>query len=321
MHDVFFFEAFDEEAEALKSLLPAAIDAGFSSATIQESQCGEPPAALISIRTQSDIPPGWAESLQAILSRSTGYDHLAAYRVETGTRAALGYLPLYCARAVAEQAMLLWMALLRKLPLQTRLFENFHRDGLTGAECEGKNLLVVGVGNIGRDIVRIGGGLGMSVSCVDIVERHPGLNYVTLAAGLPSADVVVCAMNLTDRNRGYFSYDTLAQCKPGAVFINVARGEFVSSVDLLRLLDEEKLGGVGLDVYRDENILAGGLRSGLSTTSDESRAVMEMFRRSDVVLTPHNAFNTAESVWRKAEQSIEQIEAFRASGSFKWPVP
>lgn len=306
----------------MRGCLPEGIDAGFTSATIQESSHWEVPAPIVSIRTQSDIPPSWATAgLRAILSRSTGYDHLTAYRESTGADIALGYLPLYCARSVAEHAMLLWMGLMRQLSLQTRHFHDFNRDGLTGCECEGKSLLTVGVGNIGHDVAWIGKGLGMLVQGVDVVERHPEVNYVALDDGLPSADVVVCAMNLTAENRGYFSYDVLSRCKPGALFVNVARGEFASSTDLLRLLEEGRLGGVGLDVYCNENVLAAGLRAGISPSDPETCATMQLAQRTDVLLTPHNAFNTVEAVRRKAAQSIEQIESFRQTGSFKWPAP
>jgi D-lactate dehydrogenase len=323
MHDVFFFEAFAEEAEMLRSVLPAGLNAGFTAATIQESPHWNVPAPIVSVRTQSDIPPAWAAGgLRAILSRSTGYDHLIEYRRATNTELALGYLPLYCARAVAEQAMLLWMTLLRRLPLQMRHFHSFNRDGLTGRECEGKNLLVVGVGNIGKEVAAIGRSLGMTVRGVDIVKRHPTIDYVAIEEGLASADVVVCAMNLTRDNRGFFHYDMLAGCKRDALFVNVARGEFVSSVDLLRLLEERRLGGVGLDVYCHETVLAGGLRAGMAAGMDpESNATLQLAQRGDVVLTPHNAFNTLESVRRKAAQSIEQVETFRRTGEFKWSVP
>ena len=74
-------------------------------------------------------------------------------------------------RAVAEQAILLVMALLRKLPQQTQQFPRFHRDGLTGHECAGKKLLVVGVGNIGSEVVRIGQALGMAVgNALEVAE-------------------------------------------------------------------------------------------------------------------------------------------------------
>jgi D-lactate dehydrogenase len=110
MQDVYFYEAFLEEEEALKRHLPPGIVAGYSPHTIQESSSALPPAPLISIRTQSIIPVGWASSLGGILTRSTGYDHVIGYFREAGRVLPAGYLPLYCSRAVAEQAILTCLA-------------------------------------------------------------------------------------------------------------------------------------------------------------------------------------------------------------------
>ena len=148
--DAFFYEAFEEEAAALRRYLPPQVRAGFTWKTIQEAGDAEPPAPLISIRTQSALPAAWTGKVRGIVSRTTGFDHLVGIQIP------YGYLPHYCSRAVAEQAILLMMALLRKLPQQTGQFPKFHRDGLTGRECAGKKLLVVGVGDIGLEIVKIG---------------------------------------------------------------------------------------------------------------------------------------------------------------------
>ena len=197
MYDIFFYEAFEEEAAALRRVLPGDLRAGFTADTIQEYGRAAPESPLISIRTQSVVPGEWAGMLDGILSRSTGYDHLVAYCQANRPALPVGYLPLYCAQAVAEQALLLWLALLRHLKRQVRQVETFERDGLTGRECRGRRLLVVGVGNIGHAVVMIGTGLGMEVRGVDLVERHADVAYVGLDAGLPWADIVVCAMNLT----------------------------------------------------------------------------------------------------------------------------
>lgn len=321
MPDVYFYEVFEEEAEALRSLLPPSLTAGFTGQTIQERGDTAPPARLISIRTQSEVPPAWAGQIGGLLGRTTGFDHLKAYREQAGTRLPCGYLPTYCARAVAEQALLLWMALLRRLPRQTAHFARFDRDGLTGRECEGKNLLVVGVGNIGLEVARIGTGLGMRVQGVDLVPRHASVHYVAPEEGLPQADVIVCAMNLTPSSRGYFRYERLATLRPGAVFVNIARGEMSPAPDLLRALDEGRLGGVALDVYDRESVLAVSLRAGRPSDDPAVRAVLELARRPNVILTPHNAFNTVEAVDRKARQSIQQVQHFLAHGAFLWPVP
>jgi D-lactate dehydrogenase len=320
--DVFFYEAFREEQEALRAALKeTGIRAGFAPDTIQECDAAVPPAPLISIRTQSLIPEGWAGRISGILTRSTGYDHVLDYRRRAGTDVVCGYLPLYCNRAVAEAAMLLWMALLRRLPRQLRHFQTFNRDGLTGAECYGKTLLVVGVGHIGSEAARIGQGLGMRVLGVDVVKKYHDVTYVALEEGLKAADVIVCAMNLTASNRGFFCYESLKAAKTGAVFVNIARGELSPSTGLKRLLDEGILGGVGLDVFDHEIDLAGWLRDGKAGDHPETKAALELSRRDNVILTPHNAFNTAEAVERKALHSIRQIEHFIKQGGFLWPVP
>jgi D-lactate dehydrogenase len=319
--DVFFYEAFEEEERALKSLLLPGLRAGFVPSTIQEHGDAHPPAPMISIRTQSVIPPEWAPELQAIMARTTGYDHLKAYKDKTGAKFPCGHLPKYCSRAVAEQAMLLWMSLLRKLPVQTEHFKSFDRDGLTGFECEGKNLLVVGVGNIGSEIVRIGTGLGMNVLGVDIVRRHATVSYVSIEEGLPSADIVACSMNLTSSNAGYFNSERFRMFRKGAVFVNVARGEMSPPADILRALDEGILSGAGLDVYDHESVLAVSLRAGKPTDDASVRAVLELAKRPNVILTPHNAFNTHESVERKSRQTMEQIAHFREHGAFLWQAP
>ncbi len=318
---VFFFEAFVEEEQALRSHLPDSVRAEFTAATIQEYGAVAPPAPLISTRTQSVIPVDWASRLSGILTRSTGFDHLSRYLSAAGSTLRCGYLPLYCNRSVAEHALLLWMALLRRLPLQRSRFAQFERDGLTGRECCGRTLLVVGVGNIGSEVVRIGEGLGMRVLGVDVVERWPDVTYVGIESGIAAADVIVCAMNLTDSNAGYFSRRLLSGVKQGAVFVNVARGEFSDASVLLSLLDADVLGGVGLDVYNNEPELAVSLRTGCESDSAEVAAALRLARHPRVICTPHNAFNTEEAVARKSSQSVEQVVHFLTHGEFAWAVP
>jgi len=318
--DVFFFEAFEEETLAIRRFLPSTIRAGFTWKTIQEHAVDALAAPIISVRTQSVIPESWGDGLEAILTRSTGYDHIVQYLEKTGSKVQCGYLPLYCHRAVAEQAMMLWMGLLRKLPQQIENFRVFHRDGLTGREASGKTLLVVGVGNIGSEVVKIGQGLDMNVLGVDLEQRHDFVNYVSLEPGLPQADIIVCAMNLTPENEGYFNREVLSQAKAGVVFVNVARGELSPMRDLLYLLEQGVLGGLGLDVYNCESELAVSLRTGTPATHGEVQAVMALAMRDDVILTPHNAFNTRESVERKAQQSVQQLEHYISNRAFLWPV-
>lgn len=322
MYDVFFYEAFEEEAAALRRHLPPVVNAGFTWKAIHEEGHTTPPAPVISIRTQSVLPHAWAPQLHAIITRSTGYDHVREYLDATGVAVPCGYLPLYCNRAVAEHALLMWLALLRKLPQQVAQFQRFHRDGITGRECAGATLAVFGVGNIGHEVVKIGRGLDMRVLGVDIVQRHNDVQYVSRDEALAAADVIVCAMNLTPDNNGYFANGLLKRARRGVIFVNIARGEFSPPEELLELLDSQHLGGVGLDVYTNEKHLAAALRRGAADeTQPATRAVLELSRRHNAILTPHNAFNTHEAVERKSQQTIEQLLEFRVTGRFRWPVP
>jgi len=321
---VMVYEAFAEEEASLRRHLPADLLVRYTWRTVQESGDSLPLAPVVSIRTQSVMPAGWARHLRAILSRSTGYDHLAAYRAAAGaTDLQYGYLPLYCNRAVAEHAMMLWMALLRRLPRQVRQFTRFHRDGLTGGECRGRTLVVVGVGNIGHEVVDIGRALGMTVLGIDPVRRWEDVAYASYAGAAPRADVVVAAMDLNSSSRGFFDPGRLGQLKRGGLFVNVARGELADAAALLAALDTGHLAGVGLDVYDQEPELAVALRAGRAQGPPSAAvdAVLALARRDDVVCTPHNAFNTAESVERKSAQSAQQLEHLRRTGSFLWSVP
>jgi len=318
--EVFFYEAFKEEERELRKFLPENIKSGFTWKTIQESGHSVPPAKLISTRTQSNFPVEWNNELTGILSRSTGYEHLLEYRKITQSCIQLGYLPLYCHRAVAEHAMMLWMSLLRKLNQQQINFNTFHRDEITGYECENKILLIVGVGNIGGQLIKIGKGLGMKIICVDIDKKYADENYLSIEEGLSNADIVVCSMNLTEKNRNYFNYDLLKKAKRNLIFINISRGELSPSSDLLRLIEENHLGGVGLDVFNYEKELVSVLRENKTSHNPEVLATLELIKKPNVIFTPHNAFNSYEAIERKASQSIEQVVNFLNTGKFKWSV-
>jgi D-lactate dehydrogenase len=320
MLDVFFYEAFEEEAESLQKYMPASVRAEYTGKTIQEIGHTSPTARIISVRTQTVLPPEWAASLDAILSRSTGYDHLLAYASKVSPCPALGHLPIYCHRAVAEQAAMLWLALLRRLPVQIRQFQTFHRDTITGLECQGRTLVVVGVGNIGGEVCRVGQGLGMKVIAVDLQPRHKEFEYLPLEKALPQADIVVAAMDLNASSRGFFNRERLGLCKRGAIFVNIARGELSPSTALLEALNGGILGAIGLDVYDHEAELANCVRNGRPSDDAEVKATLELAKRDNVICTPHNAFNTVESVARKSEQSAQQVVAFLERRQFIWPV-
>lgn len=321
--DVMFYEVFEEEEKALKWFLPKDVKAGFTRETIQADHEGIPaipPTRFISIRTQSAIPVVWARTLSGILTRSTGFDHVKSFLREADRKIPSGYLPAYCARSVAEHVFMMIFALTKKMKQQMNQFDSFNRDGITVRELTGQNLLVVGVGNIGKEIVKLGRAIGMSVRGVDLLKTLPDFEFVSLESGIRQADVIVCATLLTNQTNRMLGYDQLRHAKKGAILINIARGEISPIHDLKRLLDEEILGGIGLDVFEEESALADHLRHGTGALPETGETILELKDDPRIIFTPHNAFNTQEALERKAKQSAESIVQFLKTKSFPFPV-
>lgn len=327
-YDAVFYEAFEEEEAELRKHLPNYKNYYFTWKTIQEAGHSHPPAPIISTRTQSQIPLDWREDLTAIITRSTGFDHVTAYLKEAEIDIPAAYLPDYAGRAVAEQAMLLWTALIRKLPEQQEAVNTFSRDGLTGKELVNKTLTVAGVGRIGSQVVDIAKGLQMNVLGVDIVpNKNLDIQYVSMAEGVAQADILVCALPLTDITRGMLNYDLLKNLPKGAIFVNIARGEISPSEDILHLMREGIIGGIGLDVYDCEKELVGVLRDGEDKGHIEAldkrnsvAATLELIEHPHVITTPHNAFNTEESVERKCLHTAQNLVNFIEKGEFLTPI-
>lgn len=315
-----FYEVFKEEEKEIKQFLDKKIIASFTPKTIQEEGDLVPPAALISIRTQSQIPEAWAEKLSGILSRSQGFDHLQQYRQATRTQTALGYLATYCSRAVAEHAIMAMMFLMRKTRKQLMQFVSFQRDHLTGNLIQGKRALVVGVGNIGREIALLAHVLGMEVRGVDLNPLFNDIEYTSLHEGVAWAEIVFCALPLTSQTNHLLDYSLLGQTQKGVFFINISRGEISPLEDLEKLMDEEKIRGLALDVFENEKDIAHALRNH-ETGVTQQTVLSRLSERENVLFTPHNAFNTEESLLEKSRLTAESIKSFLETGTFCFPVP
>ncbi len=250
------------------------------------------------------------------MTRSTGYDHVKHLINDIE----LGYLPTYCSRSVAEHAMLMWTCLLKKLPRQLENFKTFNRDGITGSELKNKKVLVIGVGNIGIEIIRIAHSLNMHVHGLDINHKYDEVEYVSTEDDITKYDIIVCAMNLTETNINYFNVDFFKKVKKGCLFINISRGEISPTTVLYENLQNGTLGGVGLDVFDDEKALAIALRENKTQLDDDIKLILKLNQNPNVILTPHNAFNTEESTDRKSQQTVEQLEYFINHGKFKWRI-
>ena len=171
-------------------------------------------------------------------------------------------------------------------------------------ELQGKVLGLVGFGRIAKHVARIAEGLGMRIVTFDPYLPASALpagveRADTLDALLGSADVVSVHVPLTDDSREMFGAERFAAMKPGAVFINTARGALVDNDALLGALDQDRLFGAGLDVTSPEPLPAGH----------------PLLSRDDVVITPHVASATADGkarIFRIAfQQALSVVDGLR----------
>jgi D-lactate dehydrogenase len=255
--------------------------------------------------------------LKLIATRSTGYDHIdVAYAHERGI--AVANVPGYGETAVAEYTFALLLTISRKLHLSYMRTQqgNYSIEGLRGFDLYGKTLGVVGAGAIGLHVIRIAKGFGMQVIATDLYQNRLlsevlGFRYVSFDELLASADIISLHAPALPATYHLINRQTLSAMKPGTVLINTARGSLIETDALVWALDKGILAGVGLDALEDEAALQHEEEL-LATSGTETKVktVRLLQKRDDVVITPHNAFNSVEALQRILDTTIENVQSF-----------
>jgi len=213
------------------------------------------------------------------------------------------------------------MALLRKLPqvIESTHGSEYLPETLTGRDLKGKTLGVIGAGHIGQKAIRIGRGFNMDVLAYDAfpnkeLEMQLDFTYATLEEVLAKADVVSLHTPLSPLTHHIINAQRLSIMKTSAVLINTARGELVDTGALIQALEADQIAGAALDVVEGEAVLnydeeAALLRSN-EIPADLMRHGMEIStlqRMPNVIITPHNAFNTVEAIERINNTTVQNI--------------
>jgi D-lactate dehydrogenase len=321
-----FYEIKDWErdyiAERLKGWTlcfePATVEACPSEPNAQSADC-------VSVFIYSQLDAATLAKFPAarlIATRSTGFDHIDLQECRR-RGIVVSNVPSYGENTVAEHTFALILMLSRKVHQSYNQVRAGHleRAMLTGFDLQGKTLGVIGAGRIGLHAIRIGRGFGMRVLTYD-VRRDPfladllGFSYASLETLLAESDIVSLHCPLIPSTRHILGRDQFAQMKKGALLINTARGGLIDTDALIEALDSGKLGGAGLDVVEDEELVKEEKQLLLEPhTLEQFRAVTRnhiLLSRDDVVFTPHNAFNSREALERILDTTIANLEAFRA---------
>jgi D-3-phosphoglycerate dehydrogenase len=211
------------------------------------------------------------------------------------------YTPDYGATSVAEHALALILGIARGVAAaDASLRQGRWEPGrFRGIELRGKTLGIVGLGPIGREVARLGAGIGMRLmgwTRRATADRAVyGLVLAPLARVFAEADVVTLHLSYTPDTHGLITRALLERMRPGAYFVNTARPRLVDTVALADLLRAGRLAGAALDVHDDE----------------PPRADYVLRDLPNILLTPHIGYNTNEASANMLRIAIDTLLAHR----------
>ncbi len=213
-------------------------------------------------------------------------------------------------QSTAELAIGMIFSLFRSIPeatTTTKLGEWKKADlSKRGRQLSGSRLGVLGLGNIGLRVARMGKALGMDIVGADPFYKGTEFKAMSLEEMFATVDVVSTHLPFSQKTKGIVSRALLESAKPGFFFVNTARGGLVDEKDLVDLLASGHLGGVGLDVFAQEPI----------DVNDPTTKKLLSF--SNVVFSPHVGAATKEAQravglesWEKASRIAKDVQAGR----------
>lgn len=256
-----------------------------------------------------------AAGVQLVAMRCAGFNNvdLDACR-EHGI--AVVRVPAYSPHAVAEHAVALLLALNRRIAhAHNRVREmNFSLNGLVGWDLYGKTAGIVGTGKIGQVTAQILRGFGMTVLAYDPypdpawAEVH-GVDYVDLERLVRESDVISLHTPLTPETLHIIDADMLRTVKQGVYIINVSRGALVDAKALIKAIKKGRVGGVGLDVYEEEE---GVFFEDHSHHIMQDDTLARLITFPNVLITSHQAFLTNEALGEIAYSTVENLRRFTA---------
>lgn len=286
----------------------------FASGSIDQ-QHSNSDASVISIFASDEITADVLDlfpNLQLIATMTTGFDHIdleaTAKRGITVTN-----VPRYGENTVAEYTFSLLLSLSRKLRQTEAAFGNSAVDKTTlcGFDLRDKTIGLIGTGRIGLHTAAIAKGFGMHIIATDPhldspASRELGVKYVPIEELAAQSDVISLHAPAKPENHHLVDSAFLARVKSSAVLVNTARGELVDTTALLEHLQQGKIAGAALDVLEYE----AEFHDNDAVNQNHLHIVKELQALPQVILTPHNAFNTHEAVDRIRQTTVQNIIDF-----------
>lgn len=255
--------------------------------------------------------------LKALLTRSTGFDHIDIPACnERGV--AVANVPHYGENTVAEHTFALILALSRNVHKSYARGQkgDYSIEGLMGFDLKDKTLGVVGTGHIGLHVIRIAKGFGMHVIAFDtqknvFLSEVLHFKYAPLAEVLSQSDIVTLHVPYNEHTHHLINRTNIGTLRPGALLINTSRGGIIENEALVEALDHGTLSGAGLDVLEGEETIKEEnqcLHTDCPTDVDRHEQNKNLLARDNVVFTPHIGFYSKEALERILDTTLENAK-------------
>ncbi|MCZ4250973.1 D-2-hydroxyacid dehydrogenase [Pseudoalteromonas shioyasakiensis] len=163
-------------------------------------------------------------------------------------------------------------------------------------EIAGKTLAIVGYGSLGKAVADVARAFGANVIISERKGQTPREGRVSFNDALTTADIISVHCPLTDETRNQIAAAELSMMKPSAIIINTARGGIINEADLADALANNIIAGAGVDV--------------LSKEPAEQENPLALYKGANLLLTPHIAWASQESIVRLVNEIALNIQAF-----------
>lgn len=312
----------DKVNESLKDHEVTFLDEPLSDKNIEKVKDAEAVAIFIYSKASKDILEKMPQ-LKLVTTMSTGFDHVdIKYCKEKGIVAC--NVPIYGENTVAEHTFSLILALSRKLyPSIKRTHENhlFETDkSLRGFDLKGKTIGIIGCGSIGEHVARIAAGYEMNVCVFDMNKNEElaqkiGFHYAELDELLSKSEIITLHVPYNKHTHHLISEEAIKKMKDGVYIVNTARGGVIDTHALVKALESGKVAGAGLDVMEGEC----DIKEEMELLTNEFKASCDLktileghmlMKMDNVIVTPHNAFNSWEALLRILDTTLENIGKF-----------
>ena len=262
-------------------------------------------------------------NLKFIATRSTGFDHLDL-NVCKAKGVLVANVPGYGSHTVAEYTFGLLICLVRKIYdayHRVRETGNFDLTGLKGRELFNKTLGVIGTGRIGINVIKIANGFGMKVIAYDKypndeLEQQLDFEYISFEELLKQADIITLHVPYNTETHHLLNKNNISLIKTGAYVINTSRGGVIETEALYQALKSGQIAGAALDVLEEEEGVKEEqelLVKGKIAESEKLKTILlnHIFIDLDnVIVSPHNAFNTEEALESIVAMTIDNIDDY-----------